>query len=207
MSLDWRSVKSYISGTGGDTMQDSKSSDDRRNEFVDAAEKLFKENGIVDTTISSIVKEMDVAKGLFYYYFKSKDDVIDAISEKYNQSFRESMNKSMDVDDFNRRLDQFIENSIVSFKNMWGNLNSEGKNIDLSILSTRSLDEAKAAASKSLQALLEEGNRLNKLDIRQPKYYADIIIGGITDLVKQGETDVDEIKRIIEDLLDKSRKD
>lgn len=188
-------------------MQDSKSSDDRRSEFVDAAEKLFKENGIVDTTISSIVKEMDVAKGLFYYYFKSKDDVIDAISEKYNQSFQESMKQSMDVDDFYKRLDQFIENSIVSFKNMWGNLNSEGKNIDLSILSTRSLDEAKTAASKALQSLLEEGNRLNKLDIRQPKYYADIIIGGITDLVKQGETDVDEIKKIIEDLLDKSRKE
>ena len=40
--------------------------EERRNEFMDAAEKLFKENGIVDTTINSIVKELDVAKGLFY---------------------------------------------------------------------------------------------------------------------------------------------
>ena len=36
----------------------------RKNEFLDAAEKLFKENGIVETTISSIGKERDVAKGL-----------------------------------------------------------------------------------------------------------------------------------------------
>ena len=76
-------------------MQEGKSNDDRRDEFVDAAEKLFKENGIVDTTISSIVKEMDVAKGLFYYYFKSKDDVIDAISDRYNKAFSETMKKSM----------------------------------------------------------------------------------------------------------------
>ena len=48
----------------------------RREEFINAAEKLFKENGVVETTVNAIVKELDVAKGLFYYYFKSKDDVI-----------------------------------------------------------------------------------------------------------------------------------
>ena len=58
-------------------MAETKDSEERRNEFVEAAEKLFREHGIVDTTINSIVKEMNVAKGLFYYYFKSKDDVID----------------------------------------------------------------------------------------------------------------------------------
>ena len=45
--------------------------------------KLFKENGIVDTTINSIVREMDVAKGLFYYYFKSKQDIYLATIEQY----------------------------------------------------------------------------------------------------------------------------
>ena len=84
--------------------------EERRSEFMDAAEKLFKENGIVDTTINSIVKELDVAKGLFYYYFKSKDDVIDAISEKYNEAFNEMMKASMDRPGFDERLDQYIDN-------------------------------------------------------------------------------------------------
>ena len=53
-------------------MPENKDNEERKNEFIDAAEKLFKENGIVETTISSIVKEMDVAKGLFYYYFNQK---------------------------------------------------------------------------------------------------------------------------------------
>jgi AcrR family transcriptional regulator len=64
--------------------------------LIDAAEKLFKENGIVDTTVNAIVKELDVAKGLFYYYFKSKDDVIDAISEKYNRDFKAAIQRSLD---------------------------------------------------------------------------------------------------------------
>ena len=77
------------------SMIDSKNTEERKQEFVDAAEKLFKENGIMDTTVNNIVKELDVAKGLFYYYFKSKDDVIDAISQKYNDAFNQSMMKDM----------------------------------------------------------------------------------------------------------------
>jgi hypothetical protein len=52
----------------GGVMPNNQDIEQRKQEFVDAAEKLFKKNGIVDTTISAIVKEMDVAKGLFYYY-------------------------------------------------------------------------------------------------------------------------------------------
>lgn len=188
-------------------MRETKDSEERRDEFVDAAEKLFKENGIVDTTVNAIVKEMDVAKGLFYYYFKSKDDVIEAISEKYNRDFKEAIRKGMNQDDFYSRLDQFIENSIVSFQNMWGRMKGENADIDLTILSSRSLDEAKKIASQTLQKLFEEGNRLEKLDIKNPQYYADIIISGISDLVSKGDADADEIKKIIDDLIRKSRKE
>ncbi len=187
-------------------MQDNKDIEQRKKEFIDAAEKLFKKNGIVDTTVSAIVKEMDVAKGLFYYYFKSKDDVIDAISEKYNSDFKRTIQKALNNDDYDERLDQFIESSVVSFRELWANLHGERENIDLSILATRSLDEAKKIASSALNELLEEGNRQNKLHIRNPKYYADMIIGGIADLAGQSEADLEEITKIIRDLIDRSGK-
>ena len=96
-------------------MKETKDTDERRNEFIDAAEKLFKENGVVDTTINAIVKEMDVAKGLFYYYFKSKDDVIDAICEKYNNDFKAAIQRSLDSSaEFDDKLDEFIDNTIAS---------------------------------------------------------------------------------------------
>ena len=69
-------------------MSEPHDSDDRRNQFINAAEQLFKEHGVVDTTVAAIVKEMNVAKGLFYYYFNSKDDVIEAISQKYNRQMK-----------------------------------------------------------------------------------------------------------------------
>jgi AcrR family transcriptional regulator len=51
-------------------------------ELLDASEKLFLEQGYVQTTVSDIVKSINVAQGTFYYYFKSKEDVLDAVIER-----------------------------------------------------------------------------------------------------------------------------
>ncbi len=197
----------YIVLAGGDFVQENRDGqEERRNEFVDAAEKLFKENGIVDTTISSIVKEMNVAKGLFYYYFKSKDDVIDAISEKYNEVFNDMMNASMDHEDYPARLRHFVGNTVESFRDLDSKLSTE-EDVDLSALSMRSIEEAKANAIAALTALFEEGNEQDELMLVHPKYYADILISGVIELVTQKEAEDDEIKEIILDLIERAGKD
>lgn len=60
-------------------MRISKTPDERRIEIIETANRLFQERGFSKTTISSITKEMNVAKGTFYYYFSSKEEVIGAI--------------------------------------------------------------------------------------------------------------------------------
>jgi ribosomal protein L20 len=45
----------------------------RRNEIIDAAEKLFVARGYDDVTIDEIANEAEVNKALLYYYFKSKE--------------------------------------------------------------------------------------------------------------------------------------
>lgn len=186
-------------------MPTNKDSEERRNEFVDAAEKLFKENGIVDTTINSIVKEMDVAKGLFYYYFKSKDDVIDAISEKYNEVFTEMMNASMDKPNYQDRLEQYIENSVYSFRNLTKEV--ENNEVDLNALSQKSIDEALNTSIDGLENLLEEGNENGTYSLKYPKYYANIFISGILRLIEENQASDEEIKDIILDLIKRSGKE
>ena len=51
-------------------------------ELVDAAEKLFDEKGYEATAVSDIVQSIGVAQGTFYYYFKSKKHVMDAVVER-----------------------------------------------------------------------------------------------------------------------------
>jgi AcrR family transcriptional regulator len=61
----------------------TKDSDERRTEIIDVAEELFLSQGFVKTAVSDIVHKIGVAQGLFYYYFKSKAEVLDAIAERY----------------------------------------------------------------------------------------------------------------------------
>ena len=48
----------------------------RRREILDAAEKLFEQKGFQRTTISDIAQAMNVAQGMLYYYFKSKEELL-----------------------------------------------------------------------------------------------------------------------------------
>jgi len=48
-----------------------------------AAQRLFLRNGIATTTIEQITSAARVAKGTFYLYFSSKDDVLVALREDF----------------------------------------------------------------------------------------------------------------------------
>ena len=60
-----------------------KKPEERKAEMVAAAAKLFAEQGFVRTSVAEIVSAVDVAKGLFYYYFTTKDDMVKAVVEGY----------------------------------------------------------------------------------------------------------------------------
>jgi len=51
----------------------------RKSEILDAAQKLFIEKGYAKTTVTDILNVHGLSKGVFYYYFKSKEEVMDAI--------------------------------------------------------------------------------------------------------------------------------
>ena len=56
--------------------------DDRYQEFLDVGERLFYTKGYDQTSIQEIIDAVGVAKGLFYYYFRAKGDLLDAIIER-----------------------------------------------------------------------------------------------------------------------------
>src|SRR4051812_10767845 len=51
----------------------------KRDRLIDAASRLFYENGVERTTIADIATAADVPSGNVYYYFKIKDDIVDAV--------------------------------------------------------------------------------------------------------------------------------
>lgn len=64
-------------------MRISKDPEDRRNEILDTAEQLFFTKGYSKTTINDMLQIIGIAKGTFYYYFNSKEQVMDAVVMRY----------------------------------------------------------------------------------------------------------------------------
>lgn len=62
-------------------MRITKDKEERRKELIDIAKKFFIEKGFDETKVSDIVGEAKVAQGTFYYYFKTKEDILLAILE------------------------------------------------------------------------------------------------------------------------------
>ncbi len=54
----------------------------RVNEILDAAEHLFAGVGYRKTTIGDIAKKLGVAQGMLYYYFKSKEEILEEIIKR-----------------------------------------------------------------------------------------------------------------------------
>lgn len=55
---------------------------ERKTEIMDAAQELFMAKGYANTTINDVLHATGIAKGTFYYYFKSKEEVLDAILQR-----------------------------------------------------------------------------------------------------------------------------
>jgi AcrR family transcriptional regulator len=55
--------------------------EDKKDNLIQAALKLFEDQGYHTTKVSDIVREAGVAQGTFYLYFKSKEDMFRSIAE------------------------------------------------------------------------------------------------------------------------------
>lgn len=59
----------------------SKDPEIRKEEIVIAAFELFRESSFDQVSVNDIVKKVGLAQGTFYYHFKSKYDLLDAVVE------------------------------------------------------------------------------------------------------------------------------
>ena len=68
-------------------MKKSEKAKVKRNEILDIAEGLFIAKGYEHTTINDILNASGIAKGSLYYYFKSKEDVLDGLIKRRGDEY------------------------------------------------------------------------------------------------------------------------
>ena len=65
--------------------------------LLDSSYQLFTTQGIVQTTISDIVRHAGIAKGTFYLYFRNKEDVLNQLlAYKFSQLLRRAAQETID---------------------------------------------------------------------------------------------------------------
>ena len=59
-----------------------KEAEERRNEILDVAQRLFTTKGFDNTSTNDILNEIGIARGTLYYHFKSKEEILDAMIDR-----------------------------------------------------------------------------------------------------------------------------
>lgn len=75
----------------------------KKEEILDAATRFFFERGFEATSVRSIMKEVGSEAGLFYYYFKNKDDLFHDVLERFFYKYKEEADSILE----NGRRDTF----------------------------------------------------------------------------------------------------
>ena len=83
---------------------------DIRSRIVETSWKLFHDKGFGETTINDIIREAGISKGTFYYYFRSKDNMLDTLSDIFDAEYERL---SAELDDEMTSFDKLV---ILNYK-------------------------------------------------------------------------------------------
>ena len=85
----------------------------RRGDLMDFAARRFAADGYHSTSVTSIVDGLGVGKGVFYWYFESKDEMLTEILSEALRSMRQAQREAIaDEPDPARRIEQGIRASL-----------------------------------------------------------------------------------------------
>ena len=74
-------------------MRDVKEVEVRRAEIMSAALQLFAPKGYLKTRTQDIIDKFGISRGLLYYHFKDKEDILYCLIEKNSEPLAEKARK------------------------------------------------------------------------------------------------------------------
>ena len=114
-------------------MRDVKDPEIRRAEIMDAAMLLFMEKGYTNTTTQDIVDKVNISRGLLYYHFKNKEDILYCLVERYSEKLLRDIHVIVNDDDKTaiEKIRAFIDAAIISTDNVSAEGTELQKTVDL----------------------------------------------------------------------------
>ena len=94
---------------------------ERKNQILDAAMVVFARSGFHEARMDDIVQESGLSKGTLYWYFKSKEEIITAISQRLFATDIESVESLLRAEGtVSERLQQLMRDRVQGLQEMAG---------------------------------------------------------------------------------------
>ncbi len=162
----------------------SKPPQERRDEILKTALSLFQKNGYENTSVADIVEKIGVAQGLFYYYFRSKEEVYRAAMEQYADACTAEMTAIITgPGDFGEKLNgvfSYMERLIDASAHALMDAAARAAHIDTD---TRFSIHVAQSLIEPVAVIVEEMNDAGKTRVANPELAATFIIFGIFGLI------------------------
>lgn len=149
--------------------------------ILDAALQLFTEKGYEGTSINDIIKKVGVTKGAFYYYFSSKEEVLNVLSERQADLLIEISRKTA----ANEKLSAIEKlNCIASEAQRFRAANMAQRLMALKayqnelniVLGIKIVEKTIQKGSPIIQSIIEQGIRESIFNTSYPKEAAELYI-------------------------------
>jgi AcrR family transcriptional regulator len=152
---------------------------------MDFAATRFAEQGYHPTSVAEIVQGLGVGKGVFYWYFSSKEELFLEILKEAQQDLRRTQSQAIDgVDDPVRRIELGIQASM-----RWSSEHPELYNL-FAFAATEerfapALRKGQEVAVRDVMRHVQEGMDLGEIRVGDPMLIAHAILGVTSHLARQ----------------------
>jgi AcrR family transcriptional regulator len=154
-------------------MPRTKPAEQRRADLLEAGRTLFLTKGVAAASLEDITSRAGVSKGLFYLYFRSKDDLLQALQDQFSAELADRIRAATNsVADWGARLDACVEAIFGSYReqhDLHEVLFRHGGNVSASHRATHSL------VLQALTDLLASGVAIGAFDVDDPDATAVLV--------------------------------
>lgn len=169
-----------------------KKHDERRTEKLNVAQMLFFKKGYAQCSINEILNEVNIAKGTFYHYFKSKEEVVDAIVMRFTDTIISKTEGILKSDH------EPLTKLIMTFKAMNMTGDTSEKELESlhkpenALLHQKIMSQAVSSMTPVLEAIVKEGIEKKVWNCKYPKEYMQIFLSSALVLTDDGVIELDE---------------
>lgn len=187
----------------------TKTPETRRLEIIQTALNLFSRNGYTNTSVEAIIGALGVAKGTFYYYFKSKEDVLTAIVEHQLDEIIKMAQQVADDPSLDAlgKMRLLLSGSRISVEN------TEEVVEHLNLPANRELHEVTNVQTvlrlaPILARIIEQGNREKIFNAAHPLEISRFVLAGGQFLIDSGlfeftEPEIATQKAVMQEIIEK----